>query len=243
MKQKQVLVCESEQFIYTELDNIHNVIPFKEGMRLFKALKAFKKRPEPDNKALAVLWLLETGARPSEIEKRSIKELQFSRYWVWSPRKNQKGHRTAPISDFFLQELDTYLKKGKYSTSDIFGIKGESLARYINKHIRPILRGDWLKKYPKMDKYGQMRWVYLYQLKNLRHNYQTFRWFKHVPEFGPDLALMKVSKEMRHTSKHITGEHYIEHARALGLEPEHRVMSIHEVYQKADQVTLNLWGV
>ena len=238
---KQELIYAAEEFIYTELDNIHNVIPFYEAMRLFQALKVFKKRKDPDNKALAILWLMETGARPSEIENRNIKELYFKKYWIWSPRKNQKGKRTAKLSDFFLKELDNYLEKGKYSSTDLFGIKGESLTRYINKNIRPILGGDWLKKYPKIDKYGVMKWNYIYQIKNLRHNYQTFNWHKYVPEFGEDLALMKVSKEMKHSSKRITGEHYIEHAKALGLEKRHREMNLSDVYQNNNQLSLTLF--
>lgn len=184
------------------------VIPFSEVRRL---ADAFKRRDgKPDNKRLAVLWLALTGARPCEIEGRKVSEIKLGSVWIWKPRKNQVGIRKEKLPTWFFEELDVFLDKGKYSNKDIFGITGESLARYINKYIRKKIGGRWLKKIPVFQADESIRWVYIWQLKDLRHNFQTLEWYKGVEKYGHDMALYRISKRMKHSAKHITGTHYIE---------------------------------
>ena len=222
---------QKHEYIELELDKDYKDIPFQEVKRLIEILPRAKRH------RVALMWLSLTGARPSEIEKRKISEIAFGIYWIWKPRKNQKGYRREKLPSFFWEEFNEYLEKESYSNDDVFGLLGESLSSYVNRYIRPLLGGNWIKKRPEFREDGKYRLVYIYQIKNLRHNYQTCEWARYKEEYGSDLALMKVSRKMRHSSKRITGEHYIESVEHLNLN-SHKHKTMGEILQGVDQMNL-----
>lgn len=219
---------DHNELIDQELDEDNKLIPFNDVINLIESF------PKNDNKRMAILWLALTGARPSEIEGRSFSEVVFGKYWVWKPRKKQKGMRKESFPDWFWHELKEYSEKGSYSNNDIFGIKGESLARYINKHIRPKLGGEWLKKRPAFYEDGSFRMVYKYQLKNLRHNFQTLLFWHELHKFSsPDVALCRTSRRMKHSNKRITATHYLEAVDALNMN-EYGHLNMGEIIEKGE---------
>lgn len=198
-----------------ELDKDVKIIPFNEVIRLADAL-GFDKEGVPTNRRVAVLFLALTGARPSEIENRKVTDFRDD-FVIWKPRKNQKGRpRIVRLPKWFMRELNLYFEKGKYSKDNIFGMKCTSLVRYINK-IRSSLGSGWTEQRPVFSEKSCYTHVYVWQLKNLRHNYATVEWFRAVDKYGHELALHKISRDMRHSSTGMTGMHYIENIEELDL--------------------------
>jgi len=203
------------QLIETRLELDCRTTPFGEVMRLANSFGRRDKKP--DNKRLAILWLALTGARPCEIENRKVREIILNKYWVWHPRKKQSGMRKELLPDWFWKEFNMYLEYGKYSNDDIFGLKGDSLASYINHHVRDKLRGRWLVKRPEFMQDGRYRLVYVYKLKSLRHNFASTLWYNLRHQYGDEVSISMVAKRMRHSDQRITARHYIESIEALNL--------------------------
>ena len=195
---------QENDLIDYNIDEDYKIIPFSELKPLIDVL------PRNSNKRIALLWLIFTGARVCEIENRNINEIIFGKYWVWQPRKKQTKMRKEKLPLFFWEEFSYYLDNAKFNNKDIFGLKGESLSRQFNRDIRKKLGGNWIKKKPQFKSDGTYNLVYIYQLKNIRHNFVTYQMFKELQkEMGPEVALGRVSIRMCHSSKHITTTHYI----------------------------------
>ncbi len=218
-----------------ELEKDIKIIPFNEVMRLADAL-GFDERGVPTQKRLAILWLALTGARPSEIENRKVDDFKFEySCCIWKPRKNQKGRpRIVKLPLWFMKELNCYFEKGVHSNEDVFGIKCTSLLRYINGKIRKKLGGGWLLQKPSFSERCLYSKTYIWQLKNLRHNYATVEWFNCVEKYGHELALHKISRDMRHSSTGMTGVHYIESIDELNLS-KYKHMNISQILSSLKQ--------
>lgn len=79
---------------------------------------------------------------------------------------------------------------------------------------------------------GDFSSEYRYQLKGLRKNFQTLMFAEELAEWDdPQIALLKVSKRMKHSAEHITFHHYIEDMEALGLRKGDPVPSVKDVVQ------------
>lgn len=220
-----------KQLIETRLEMDCRTIPFQEVMRLVNVFS------RSDNKRIAILWLALTGARLCEVEHRKVREFIMGKYWVWHPRKKQSGMRKEHLPGWFQKELDYFLEYGKYANNDLFGLKGDSLARYINKYIRPKLGGEWLKKRPEFMEDGGYRLVYVYKMKNLRHNFATTLWYNFKETYGEEVSISMVAKRMCHSDQRITARHYVESLENLELH-RYKRMSMGEILKKADNRSL-----
>ena len=69
------------------------------------------------------------------------------------------------------------------------------------------------------------------------HNFQTLEWARLKKSYGNELVLMKVYRRMRHSSKRITGEHYIKSLDALNINKFIR-MDMGEILKQKMQVKL-----
>ncbi len=186
-------------------------IPFNEVSKLIEVM------PYASKERVAIIWLAETGARPCEIENRSLKEIHSDGFWIWKTRKTQSAIRYEKLSPKFWKEFKEYLQNNKISNNNVFAMKVGTLRRMINMKYRKMLGGDWLKKVPVLGDRTICRMCYRYQLMYLRHNFQTYKFRKYQSEYGKDQALHLVCRDMKHSSRSITGFHYIESLKGLGL--------------------------
>ena len=211
------------------------IIPFQELAKLIDHY------PKGHKYRTCVLWLALTGARVCEIEHRSFDEI-MGKYWIWKPRKKQRGVRKEKLPDWFWEEFQRYLDTHAYKRKDVFGIKARSLSRKIN-NVRDDLGGEWKTMVPVFGegRGGVVRWEHLYKLKNLRHNYVTLEHYKLSEKYGGDVAVSLLARRMRHSTHHLTASHYIEKYDALGAEKYSNSTIAEIMSQSVNQHKITEW--
>lgn len=131
----------------------------------------------------------------------------------WQCGKNQKGYRTAYIPDYALQELIRYKEETKTSTEKLFGITSETYRRHMSTARRTILNKNWRIKVSRLYKNQVTEHEYMLETKGIRKSFATFIFSRYWKKYGSaDTAMLMTSKEMNHSSKHMTSRHYIEDA-------------------------------
>lgn len=232
---KNEILMEKDDLIDLDIDKDSKVIPFNEVARLLRTIKLHKGICPT---YIATAWLCCTGARPAELENRKLDEVIMGKYWTWPPAKKQIGNRIEKLPQWFWNDFAVYLDTCPIQRNNVFGMSGESLASVINHHIRPLLGGDWIKKRPSFVRKGGYRLEYIYRLKNLRHNFQTIEWYREKQTYGNDLALERVSRKMRHSTKGMTAHHYIERVEDLKLQ-NYKDMGVGDILKDTNQLSLS----
>lgn len=136
--------------------------------------------------------------------------------WIyWQLGKNQKTHRRELMPKKYYDELVEYRKE--FGKGDkLFTLSFEGFRKYFYE-IRPLLSDAWQKKIIR-PKGPRMFLEYDLQLKGLRKNWATLDWKKNFDKYlDPTYATMRTSKNMRHSSKNITNDFYIQNLERLGL--------------------------
>ena len=146
-----------------------------------------------------------------------------------------------PKAEWFLKELDEYVKNHDFVNGRLFSFKHKTLNRYINMVMRPKIKGNWIIRRPSI-KGSQTALDYKFQLKGLRHNFQTLDFASNLEKWGKDMAIEFTSKRMRHSSYKITARHYIQNFEQLGIGRfKGRTMS--DVFQGMSQTKLTEFGI
>jgi len=156
-----------------------------------------------------------TGCRITELDKMR-KSMIYDDVIHFFLGKRQRKVRKIKLPSWYWEELDAMHKEEPCPGDGLFPISSESFCRYFT-HVRKILNDKWrdrVIKYSNQEKITQYR----YQLKGLRKNYQTIVFAHEWKRWeDADVALEFTSKAMKHSSKHITAYHYLQHFDALGL--------------------------
>jgi len=203
-----------------------NALPFKEVIKLID----FFPFGNPYRVAYTLLAL--TGARISEIDNMGPKCLRGD-LLIWKTGKNQKGYRRAYMPQWFLNELSFYMENSPHCSNKFFLFAGKTLRDVLNKQIRPILKGDWLKLKDQPPN-GMDRQEYVYQLKGLRHSYATLDFYNKFKKWGGTVAVEFTCKAMGHSSYKMTAGHYIGNFEKVEVE-KWQGWSIADILKQADQ--------
>lgn len=161
--------------------------------------------------------LLYTGCRISELDNLDPKNIMHG-YLIWKTGKNQTGFRKEKMPSCWIEELKVYRNTNSCPTNKLFNKRGQSMVDFFNKKVRPHLSKEWSYKrlHPVKDRFHQ---EYVYQIKGLRKNFQTIKFHKYYRKYkDAGVALEFISKEMKHSSKHMTAYHYIENCDLLDIE-------------------------
>lgn len=93
--------------------------------------------------SIGIRLLKETGCRIVELENMKRSNLHGDIIW-WPCSKNQTGQwRKERLSEGLLKEMQTYWDRHKVQPDAVFGLRGETIARYFNRDIRPRLGQEW----------------------------------------------------------------------------------------------------
>lgn len=188
-------------------------IPFDDVKRLINFF------PYADPKRIAIELLAVTGMRISELEHIFLtsfyKDSKGFVYLIWKPGKTQKGQRKELLPSWFIPELDKYIQTNQKGLK-LFNFEYKALSNYINHHVRKKLGGNWNTKRPtSRGNYGGI--AYIYQLKNLRHNFATLDFARNLDKWGKDMAIEFTCKRLLHSSYKMTAQNYIENFSDLNI--------------------------
>lgn len=161
-----------------------------------------------------LLFLAYTGCRVTELKNIYIYNLSGNTIF-WACGKNQKGERKETLPDSYLEELKEYRSRYKTDDKHMFHMKGRAWRRAFNQ-LRPQIGGSWMERSGKTLNCSWKQAAYKVQPRALRKVFQTILFQYYYEKYGDaDVALIRVSKRMRHSSKGITGEHYVESAEQI----------------------------
>jgi len=161
--------------------------------------------------------LVYTGCRISELSNMTPKNI-LNGYIIWKTGKNQTGYRKEKMPESWLDELKAYRSNNNCPINQLFHKRGQTFVDEFNKQIRSKLSPKWTWKriHPVKDKFHA---EYVFQIKGLRKNFQTIKFNKYYKKYkDAGVALEFISKEMKHSSKHMTAYHYIENCDILEIE-------------------------
>ena len=115
-------------------------IPYPEIKRLVQ----FFSFGHPYRMAFSLIAL--TGCRISELKNIGRRSF-FGEYVLWKTGKNQTGYRKEKLPPWFYYELEYYFRHYPSSDYKLFpNFNPNRLRDVLNKEVRPVLGGDWLKK-------------------------------------------------------------------------------------------------
>jgi integrase len=175
-----------------------------------------------------------TGCRIRELNNMELDRI-FGKIIYWNTAKNQCSVRKMELPESYIKELETYRRNNYVKGNKLFGISSDTFRRRFNKIIRPKLGERWNIKRPLFLKNGKCRIEYRLQLKGLRKTYQTKAFVKFYDKWGDaNIAMEKVCKEMKHSSKHITSYHYVENLNN-NMMNEYRRFQQQELFEKDNQ--------
>jgi len=207
------------------------------GIPIDKAIRSIYNLPMGDPLRLALRFLFETGCRPSELDHMFINNLR-GQIISWQPSKNQRGRpRCEVLSLGTIEEIKKVRDKFKCSSS-IIPYTSESIRRIFNKS-RDITGLTELKDLPKISTLDR----YKYTLKGFRKTYATKKFKEYWDQYSdPHLAVIMVAKDMRHSAKEITANHYImENMEELGIN-KYKNMKMWEIINIYHQPTLDFFN-
>lgn len=194
----------------------HKCVPFKNIEEVLEFL------PYGNKLRIMFIFLIVLGCRISELNVLNTSQFyKSSKGWciVWRCGKNQKGlPRKEYLPEFVVAELAAHRKLYNCPRYKLFSIDSDTFRRQFNKFVRPNLSDDWNDRVPNYKKSGPVRIEYALQLKGLRKNFQTIEFKKALDKWKDSgVALEMTSKRMRHSSKHMTCNHYIQNFEDLEL--------------------------
>lgn len=169
------------------------------------------------SRALEILFT--SGARLSEVKKMHLKA-RFGNFQAWKLGKNQTGMmRQEYFPDSLWTKILRGMDKDKHSSDLICDLEGKTILRYFNRDIRPHLSLEWRQKVRVLRNKGgslSVGYEYKYQLKGFRKTFATLMFAYFWKKYGSaDIALEKVSKRMKHNSKWMTMNHYVDMCRQI----------------------------
>lgn len=163
--------------------------------------------------------LVITGCRIKELNSMKISNLYEEGWFYWTLGKNQKGTRKIKLPEFFIKELLEYRSTHRVPQERLFGVRDCTFTRYFNRDVRPHLSKAWREVRIRNRQTSLDKTEYIFQLKGLRKNFQTVLFKKEYDKWNDaNVAVLMTSKEMKHSSTHITAYHYIENFESLEIE-------------------------
>lgn len=155
-----------------------------------------------------------TGCRVCEIENMRPECLEGNVLY-WEKGKNQTGWRKAILPHSLVKEIERYRETHNVPQNRLFAAKGHSFRRYFNRDVRPLLGPEWQMIKKSFDRVNK---TYKLQLKGLRKTFATLEYLARLNEWDdPIIALECVSKQLGHSTQHMTFYHYIREFETLGI--------------------------
>lgn len=190
-------------------------VPYPEIIRAITSL------PYANVVRIAFLWSFATGARPSEVSGFTLNgrnSFLKGNYFYFRVGKNQRGQwRRETISTAIIEETRVYRENNRLPHDRVIGVSAETLGRYFNRDIRPLLGGTWLKRVAVPQKGGIHEFVLQY--KGLRKSFACLAfWSEFVRWKDAGAAFERVSARLHHSTIHITANHYLKDLDSLDLE-------------------------
>lgn len=185
-------------------------IPYED----FRTLFNFLPRAHPVR--VMVIMLALTGCRLSELDRMQAQNLSGNLLY-WRLGKNQRGWRSEPLPEWYLQELADYHAAHRTMLGRLFGPTAYTMRRYFNRDVRPFLGPRWNQKRDHPGYVGEE--PYVLQLKGFRKSWGTtiyWREYQHWRDAG--VALEFTSKRMQHSTTHMTAHHYLQHFAGVQVE-------------------------
>lgn len=194
------------------LDREGTGIPFRLVKVLLEAL------PYGNVVRVMVRMLIYTGMRLSELDKCQMKNL-FGNCFYWELGKNQTGqYRKALLPQEYLDELKIYRESHRTFGDRMFGLNATAFRRKFNMEVRPLLSDEW-REQVLVREAGILEEEYKFQLKGFRKNFATILFYKLYKKWDDaNVALLMVSKEMKHSCTQMTAHHYLMEFENLELE-------------------------
>ena len=160
--------------------------------------------------------LFYTGCRKKELDL--MRPYNFvDDYVFWELGKNQNNWRKKKLPVPFVKELKEYRRTHRVPSDKLFHISPETMRRYFNRDVRPFLSAVWHEKRLTLHK-GVFKKQYALQLCGIRKSYQTILFARQLEKWkSGEIALEFTSKEMKHSSRHITAFHYISNFERVGV--------------------------
>jgi integrase len=154
-------------------------------------------------------YLFYTGCRPCETEKALICNILKRHIIWWYPGKRQKDPRKEVLPKEFIDELEYMHTKTACPQNKLFPFTGQSATRQFNKYWRPKYP-EWNEKAEALTKNGFVQ-HYKMQIMGIRKTFATLWFYKYWKYYDDaNVAVLMVSKKMRHSSINITAYHYIQ---------------------------------
>lgn len=208
-------------------------VPFSQFQR---ALQHFP-RAHPIRVGLLILAL--TGARPSELEKMGLERADggglYGNKLYWRMGKNQKGWRSEPLPEWFLEELHEYRRAYPVRTSRLLHYNPVSLRRDLWKH-RAALGGRW-SEYAEKTNPASKKQELILQLKGFRKSFGCAVFAGYWEEFGDVTAAMEFTcARLGHSNRGITVANYLRHYKAAEVARWRRWLA--GDYEVSDQARL-----
>lgn len=186
--------------------------------------------------SVSTKMLFYTGCRITELDNMDKRKI-YQNFIYWKCGKNQHGWRKEYLPPQYIAELEYYWKRNKTPQDKIFGVSSATYCRYWRKEIRPKLSPEW-QEHIAIINGDELEEIYKYVLKGLRKNFATllfcYFWKKYK---DASIALEKVSKRMKHSSKHMTANHYIETIEQIDAEKYMHLMPF-EIIEQAIQTRM-----
>lgn len=178
-------------------------------------LEAIRKSEYANVLGLAIQYRFMTGCRGKELDHTDPNK-QSNGSIFWRLGKNQTKHfRKEHISEKWWAEYDFYRHKQGVPTKKLFHICNNTLQRYFNRDLRPILSAAWNEKIPVMRK-NEICLEYRYQWSGFRKTFQTLLFAYYWTKYDDaNIAMEMVSKRMKHSSTGMTVKHYIDDCDAI----------------------------
>jgi integrase len=177
-----------------------------------------------------------TGCRIAELDNMQRSKI-CDGYIYWECGKNQHGWRKEYLPADFIAELEYYWKRNRMPIDNVLGVSSDTFTRYFRKYVRPKLSIEWHEHRVVVND-DKLEDIYKYALKGFRKNFATllfcYFWRKYNDAY---VAVERVSKRMRHSSKHITVNHYIETVEQIEAEKYMNLMPF-EIIEQVVQTRL-----
>lgn len=154
-------------------------------------------------------YLFYTGCRPCETEKAYLRNLLKQGCIWWYPGKRQKDPRKETLPADLIEEIDYMHRNNRCQYDRVFPFTGKSATRQFNKFWRPRMP-EWNVKAEALTKNGFVQ-HFIFQIMGIRKTFATLWFYKYWKHYGDaNVAMLMVSKKMRHSSVNMTAYHYIQ---------------------------------
>lgn len=170
--------------------------------------KLLERLPYASTMSVGIKLLIFTGSRIQELENMKRCMLQEN-YIYWKCGKNQNGWRKEYLPNDFIKEMQEYWNNERIEQNNMINVKPNTFRRYFTR-LRKRLSPEWREK-RKIMIGNEIKTQYSYALKGFRKNFATLLFTYFWDKYGDSgVAVERVSKRMKHSSRHMTANHYIE---------------------------------